>query len=137
MGGGVLGKFYPPAPPGRCAESSGHELYHLVPIAAGYWRAATPRRYLSPEYTVDLESMPEVWPGLLRRWGFDPENETLTGLFPTRGANGKTAVNSRRSSKTTLVMKELLMMDSAFREGVGKFYAQDFACFGYEHGLEY
>ena len=81
--------------------------------------------------------MPEVWPGLLRRWGFDPENETLTGLFSTRGANGENAANSHRSSKTTLAMKELLMMDSAFREGVDKFYAQDFACFGYEQRLEY
>ena len=100
-------------------------LYHLVPIAPGYWRAAAPGRYLSAEHTIDVSELYHAWPMLLKEWGFDDSNNTLLAIA------SQSKVYSHQASVTSQAAKDLLAESPSFRKSVNAFYAQDFACFGY------
>ena len=125
----VGGNFYLPDPASRCLIPI-TEAYHLSPVGSFFLKDSSgceASSLYNVNHTIDIDELSRDWPEFIRHWASYWDAEVAEELANMASKHG----NSHAGSTNTLLMKQLLKDNDAFRESVDAFYSHDFSHFGF------
>ena len=125
----VGGNFYLPDPASRCLIPI-TEAYHLSPVGSFFLKDSSgceASSLYNVNHTIDIDELSRDWPEFIRHWASYWDAEVAEELANMASKHG----NSHAGSTNTLLMKQLLKDNDAFRESVDAFCSHDFSHFGF------